>query len=533
MKIQKLSELKSLAFVIVLATGVCLDAKETSSNSFTFPSTGITVKDQAVLLAIDDFSLPLKKDLCYYLSKPKIRKDPVLLPSRNDLNAPDFLRTQFYGTVLFDKGKFRMWYYACSVKGDWKIGEPFTGVKQGPVCYAESEDGIHWIKPNLGQVLFKGNKNNNGIALPSEITQAATLIKDEDEPDPARRYKMVYCELCPKKFFTMRTATSSDGIHWTAGAEMPVDRFMEHCSFYKYNSFYFVNAQTYDRSEGGDWQGRQGYTRISADFDNWLTEVGESFLLPEPAKGRGITKEYDQVHLGVGAMSLGNVLVGVYGLWHHRTGYRGTSCDLGLVVSNDGMHFREPVKGHVFISQHDSPVTPVEGKDYPTILCQGNGILNVGDETRIYHSRWRNAPYSLDYYAEVGMATLPRDRWAAIGLIPPLEGHSFTAEGASIGTVWSAAVVLPAGGCKIFLNADDADCMSVEISDERFNLIPEYCGANSGVVKVKGGLDCPVTWPKGKLKALRDKTIRLRITLKKKVSSSEPRLFAVYLKAGN
>ena len=48
-------------------------------------------------------------------------------------------------------------------------------------------------------------------------------------------------------------------------------------------------------------------------------------------------------------------------------------------------------KGHVYIGGHDSPVTPAPGKDYPTILCQGHGILNVGDETRIYHGRWRNA----------------------------------------------------------------------------------------------------------------------------------------------
>jgi len=25
----------------------------------------------------------------------------------------------------------------------------------GPICYAESDDGIHWVKPALGQVLFK------------------------------------------------------------------------------------------------------------------------------------------------------------------------------------------------------------------------------------------------------------------------------------------------------------------------------------------------------------------------------------------
>lgn len=35
-------------------------------------------------------------------------------------------------------------------------------------CYAESSDGIHWIKPELGLVEFEGNKNNNIISLDFE-----------------------------------------------------------------------------------------------------------------------------------------------------------------------------------------------------------------------------------------------------------------------------------------------------------------------------------------------------------------------------
>ena len=65
----------------------------------------------------------------------------------------------FYGTVLHDAGKFRMWYCAChcgmnpdwparkmrqvTKKPGWLIGvkEGFE-VFQGPLCYAESDDGI-------------------------------------------------------------------------------------------------------------------------------------------------------------------------------------------------------------------------------------------------------------------------------------------------------------------------------------------------------------------------------------------------------
>ncbi len=161
------------------------------------------------LLAIDDVSLPLRKNVCLYLSKPTVRAEPVLGPSPVESNAPDNLATHFYGTVLQDGGKFRMWYYAIhrgtnpdwpahkmqqiTKKPNWLIGvqEGFE-VYQGPLCYAESVDGLIWIKPELGQVLFKGSRANNAIDLPHTVVSGAAVICDEADLDPARRYKMIY-----------------------------------------------------------------------------------------------------------------------------------------------------------------------------------------------------------------------------------------------------------------------------------------------------------------------------------------------------
>ena len=51
-----------------------------------------------------------------------------------------------------------------------------------------------------------------------------------------------------------------------------------------------------------------------------------------------------------------NVCLGVYGQWHHPIGegdpqYRGedVSVDLGLIISNDGLHFRDPAPGFTFL----------------------------------------------------------------------------------------------------------------------------------------------------------------------------------------
>ena len=66
-----------------------------------------------VLLAIDDLSLPLRRNLRLYLSTPTARPEPVLAPSPLESQAPDNLAAHLYGTVLHDGGRYRMWYYAC------------------------------------------------------------------------------------------------------------------------------------------------------------------------------------------------------------------------------------------------------------------------------------------------------------------------------------------------------------------------------------------------------------------------------------
>ena len=305
------------------------------------------------LLAIDDVSLPWRKNTCLYLGKPTVRPQPVLTPSPVDSGAPDDLAANFYGTVLHDGGRFRMWYYAChrgtnpdwppakkqqiAKQPDWLIGaRDGHEFFQGPLCYAESDDGILWHKPALGQVLFKGSRANNALDLPHTLVSGAAVIRDAADPDPARRYKMIY------QFFPDQTeppiaangalpsiacAVSPDGLDWTVTALPFTNQFVEHCSFIRHNNQYIVHSQAFPGTEwsaayteGGAAGGRSGTARASYDFDRWPDLWQWAFALPESADpgGRGADKPYDQVHLGVGAASFGTVCVGIYGLWHSQ-----------------------------------------------------------------------------------------------------------------------------------------------------------------------------------------------------------------------
>lgn len=512
-------------------------------------------RKNSLLLAIDETALTVRKNLCYYMTRPEVRREPVLSPSPFESNAPDNLATHFYGTVLHEEGRFRMWYYACHFgkNPDWDEHHARQLKKHkkdwfcGPLCYAESDDGVEWTKTPLRQVMFKGSKENNVLDLPHAYFGGVTLIRDDDDPDPARRYKMVY-QCFPnfadppiEEYGTMHalaTAVSPDGLRWTDVKVQQPGMFFEHASFYKHNGLYIANCHAAGgwmghASEGGALHGRWGMVRISPDFDNWVDGEIPSFSLEEPKdpEQRHPEGNYDQVHLGTGAASFGNVCVGVFGRWRGNTrkNFERIYADLGLAISNDGITFREPVQGHTFISKEEAAATEVPGKQYHTILTQGNGILNVGDETRIYHGRWRNVGHPeddsegvwmRDYRAEIGLATLPRDRWGALGLVPKF----------SEGLVWSTALRLPNNGGEFTVNADGGDCIEVEVADENFRLLPAFSGENKGTIQGKGGLDCDLRWPGASLTDLAGQTVRLKFSLSRK-GEQEPRLYALNLRA--
>jgi hypothetical protein len=213
-------------------------------------------------------------------------------------------------------------------------------------------------------------------------------------------------------------------------------------------------------------------------------------------------------------------------LWHSQAfgeNFGKITCDLGLAVSNDGVRFRDPsaTPGRIFIHHDESPTTPVPGHDeFNTILCQGNGILNVGNETRIYHDRWRNVGQKAgdiaEYYrAEVALATLPRDRWGSLDLNP----------GADDGMICSAPLLIPAKDVALAVNADGAEGLTIELLDTQFRPIAGFAG---GRVSGPGGLDCPVRWEGHALSELIGKTVRVQVRLQCK-GDIQPRVYALYL----
>jgi hypothetical protein len=121
-----------------------------------------------------------------------------------------------YHTVFQDGDLFRMYYKA------WQLS-PTEGKLVVPHstfgAYAESLDGIHWTKPELGLFEFQGSKENN-IVWTGKGSHDFTPFRDTN-PDVKNEalYKAVGYGPDPRGLYGFQ---SPDGIHWKLIREAPL-----------------------------------------------------------------------------------------------------------------------------------------------------------------------------------------------------------------------------------------------------------------------------------------------------------------------
>lgn len=177
-----------------------------------------------------------------------------------------------YGNVIYDDTEkiYKCWYSPFIVDNsaqgmsleerDNKEYESPDNREMG-ICYATSDDGITWNKPELGLVEYNGSKQNNIIW---RDPHGAGIFKDERDPDPKRMYKTI--------FQGLSVSTSADGIHWDepkscVGVDVAGDTHN--------NAFW---APTLNKYVGitrswGKAKGRQVVRIESDDFVHWTKEV--------------------------------------------------------------------------------------------------------------------------------------------------------------------------------------------------------------------------------------------------------------------
>lgn len=175
-----------------------------------------------------------------------------------------------YTTIIKDNDKYRMYYRGLpSTKGE-SSGEEVT-------CYAESTDGINWIKPDLKIYEVSGTLNNNVVlknVVPASHNFSPFLDTSSDKPVNGRFKAFGGLSKGLMAF------SSDDGIHWTKLSDIPVftgEPFdSQNISFWSESERCYV---CYFRKwvKDGEKLIRSVGRSTSKDFFNWSQPVAMDF----------------------------------------------------------------------------------------------------------------------------------------------------------------------------------------------------------------------------------------------------------------
>ncbi len=498
---------------------------------------------EQVLFPFDDESIPWRHNLHVTLVQgEKHPENPVVRTGPE--GSPDFGHAILYGTVMHDGKKFRMWYLGMMQRKIEKYQAPGWW---RPMCCAESDDGIHWTKPELGLVELNGNTKNNICLIEGEphsltrVNDFLSVLHDPEDPDPSRRFKCAYIAHPPfaevkggrsaigpneSRWGAFICATSADGLKWKVVGDRPMnaggERF-EVTSLYKFGNHYHAAGQLitpWAWKMDGSPVGRVMQMYRSGDFEHWSQAKATSFMRPVQQIPSEKPMEGSQTHMGAGLWNRGNVLVGFYGMWQHgpkerpkdKNYFWGMRMSLGLVLSNDGVKFREPVTDFAMIPRGE------EGKDWDCIsLLQGHAFANVGDKTYVWYSHWDSEGQFR--HQEIGLATWRRDGFGYFtSHVPAAPAHCVTR------TLTASASAQP-----VHLNVDGVTTdapITVELLDDRDRPLPGFSGENAAVISTSG-LRVPVTWPQAKNHLLpANQPVALKIHFP---AGDKARLYAVYI----
>ncbi|MFD0961122.1 hypothetical protein [Paenibacillus chungangensis] len=433
------------------------------------------------LFVFDDHAIPFRSNVdLTLLQGVKYSGNPVL--RRGKPGEPDARWARLWGgTVLRDKGKFRMWYSGAGSVQEWML-------MTFKMLYAESDDGIHWVKPDLSLAEYNGSKSNNIVNIEYPVEMPAVMI-DEGEDIPAEeRYKMFSENLKGEKSLPF-VAVSPDGIHWEVVAH-PKHRGV---ALYKFNGYYHSSFVLYTPElPGGYPGGRVMGTIRSRDYKNWTGEPCVAFHRANYFMNPPDISE--QVHTPAGFWNRGNVILGVYGQIHQieaktgtkfaraGSGMEDTTEDLGLILSNDGIHFREAIPGFKFVGRGE------KGEWDGGSLVPANSFVNTGDFTYLYYGAWQNGMCFDNSAGDVGLAYWRRDSFGYVRIRNADESAVIQTE----------AIEATGRGRKIYVNFDmdsfrEGCGLKFELVDPSGRVLPGYSEEES-VMCSNPGLFRQVRW---------------------------------------
>jgi hypothetical protein len=381
----------------------------------------------------------------------------VMKHARNPLSAEDKPWEQrfdnLYANIIYDHEEqaYKCWYSPFIVDNctlgmtlEERYAEKYWAPKnrEMAICYATSQDGISWDKPELGLVEFEGSKANNilwrGVEGDKDLLwgpHGAGIFKDLRDPDPERRYKALL------KSKILSVAYSKDGIHW--GDAIPCPE-ADSAGDTHNNAFWaptlgkYVGITRQWGKQDGSYV-RQVAQTSSVDFENWeKTEIVMEGL------------NSNQQPYAMPVFYHGGVYIGIAAIHDQKTDRVWAE----LCWSPDTVAWHRVNAGTPFITNDGEEFD----YDWGCVYSAANPIF-LDDEIRLYyggsdglHTGWRNGFLCL--------ATLRPDGFAG-----------YRAE-SKVATVTTASML---GGTGVKVSADVAERgeLVVRALDEANNVIAE------------------------------------------------------------
>lgn len=486
--------------------------------------------DPRLHLFVDDSEIEVMENLERIVNRPKKHPTPVLVadqPWEGD-------RAQAWGSVIVEPdGLLRMWYFAMNTE------RRQDELDRGGYAYAESRDGVHWTKPKLGLVEFRGSKENNlfytcapdGINLVDEELarrnvglpaidengqrigvinnlDGLTVVRDDDDPDPLRRYKLIanmqdhrmwayaYPDRYPnvseenmqqaRKVIGQYVDTSPDGLHWSrtprrvshgaGGDYMMVTRDYR-------NRQWWLN----ERSSGGRG-GRNAALRIGKTLEQWS---GPELIFDNDQES-DFGRKWEW-HGGMTPFNYGNLDLGFLEKWPNVG--LGATCE--LICRSGNRTWQRVAPGVPFLE-----IGPDDAFDRVLIYPTHNPPIRIGEELFIFYTGGgvksdpkKGVPMS------IGLATIRLDRFA--GLANWRSGQP--------GLVVTKPITVSGPGLEINVESLEKKPIRVAVTSEEGTVLPGYGFEDSSVSVNSESVYSSVRWTgHADLRELLNTPIRLK-----------------------
>lgn len=441
-------------------------------------------------LLVDDFLIESHSCVRKFHYPEKYAGNPVLKPETElELGMGKFpsCACPKSGGVWFNYEKhiYQMWYEAGFL---------------GTICYAESEDGLHWTRPELDIV-----PGTNRVLPYGMKCDSWTVVHDYGCSDPRQRFKMFLMEACPGVSRGM-IMTSPDGIHWSlptatgyAGdrSTMFYDPFTRKWCFSLRSYGHNPLLRMRDYAEGDDFFTASQWGTVDGEKRSvhWAG-VDE---LDQPLPELGIPPQL----YNLDAVPYESIMLGLFQLHY---GPSNQECEktglpkitgLEFAYSRDGFHWHRP--------DRSCAILPEKGNSWDIGYVQSLGNVCTVDEEKItfFFTGFAGRPGADDKMAmyengATGAAFLRRDGFASL-------------DAENRGEIVTRKLIFDGG--HLFVNLDaPAGSLKAELLDAEGKVIEGFSAEDC--IAVSGdGVKLPVRWKNADLAAWKGQTVRFRFLL--------------------